>query len=179
MRCGMKYSRVRIMLILISSLIFLSGCVRSNTSTIGKNPNPNPSVASTDYYHRANAIGVENEISYDSVVITTFEDSYSRLADKIRCELKNNNPGKGFYYYYIPFVEYFANDEWIRLSYYPPEAGYDEQWYYCAIENNSELEYSTWITLYPKYLEEKLIPGRYRIVQFVGPTVRYAEFEVI
>ena len=175
----MKRSRVRVIIFLVCSLIVLTSCSRYRTSKIGKNPNQNPTIASSDYYHRANAIGAENEIFYNNVELTAFEDSYSRSVDKIRCELKNKNAGKGFYYYYIPFLEYYANNEWIRLSYYPPESSYDEQWYFCAIENNNELEYSTWITVYPKYLEEKLIPGKYRVVQFVGPTVRYAEFEVV
>ena len=124
-------------------------------------------------------LNVQTEMDYDNISISIEKELFSlEENDAIKCKIINKNIGKGFYYYYIPFVEYYNNNEWVRLSYYPPETEYDEQWYFCAVEGNDNMEYSTITTFYPQYVREELVEGRYRLVVFVGTNKYYAEFNL-
>lgn len=141
-------------------------------------PNPNPQVMAEEQY-KTNFLDVPCETDYRNITINKIDGNVSNLkASQIVFELKNHNKGKGFYYYYIPFVEFYQNGEWIRLSYYPIETRFDEEWYFCAETGNSNKEFGTKIIVNTKYIKERLIAGKYRIAQFVGPTVVYCEFEI-
>lgn len=123
-------------------------------------------------------LDVDVETDYDHIKIELDNDIYPLDFDKIICKLTNENVGKGFYYYYIPFLEKQEDDEWIRLSYTPPEIRYDATWHFCAIEGNTTEPNSTLKYLHSEYINDDLEPGKYRIVIFVGPNEYTAEFEL-
>lgn len=154
-------------------LIMISACYKSKTgiSPIQPNIDPEPNQNQECF------LDVCLESDYNHIFLRTMETTYQLDTENITCELINQNPGRGFYFYYIPFIEFYDGDRWVRLSYYPEETQWDEQWYLCAIEN-SDAPFSTRIVLQTKSIKENLVPGRYRIVQFVGPTKCYAEFEM-
>lgn len=140
-------------------------------------PNKDPETMSADDLSSTSPIDVQNELEYDNMSVSLEKKSYS-VDEIIRCTITNGNVGKGFFYYYVPFIEYYNNEEWVRLSYYPPETQYDEQWYFCAIEGNDNKENSTVIMFDPQYVSETLKEGRYRLVIFMGQNKYYAEFSM-
>lgn len=141
-------------------------------------PNGDPDVLSEEFLSEPTPLNVKNELEYDKITVSLDKESYSLEDEVIKCTVKNGNVGKGFYYYYIPFIECYSENKWNRLSYYPPETQYDEQWYFCAIEGNDDIEYSTTITFDPQYVSDVLKEGKYRLVIFVGPNKYYVEFDL-
>ncbi len=64
-------------------------------------------------------LAFEMEQDYENIIVYTEHDSYMVGSEQIVYTIKNNNVGKGFYYYSIPHIEYFCHEEWIKLTYYP------------------------------------------------------------
>ena len=157
--------------------VLVCGCSNKHSKNSDYPPNENPGGSIEEFVDNPSPLNVENEDMYNNISIKLDKELYNSQ-DVVECTITNANKGKGFYYYYIPFVEYFNGEEWIRLSYYPSETEYEEQWYYCAVEGSDNLEYSTNITLDMKYIKEQLIDGKYRLLVFVGPNEYKAEFEI-
>lgn len=84
------------------SVICLSGC-NSNTSLIEGNSDPEP-IKSEDQEIQ-NFLDVEVDSSYDSIIVKMEKDSYSVDSEQIICTVQDNNVGKAFYFYEIPFIE--------------------------------------------------------------------------
>lgn len=147
------------------------------SSDITKNPNIDPEILSSDFLLEPTPLDVQNEMNYDKIIVSLDKQEYSLENENVVCSITNQNVGAGFYYYYIPFVEYYNNNEWVRLSYYPPETEFDGQWYFCAIDGYENIEFSTAVKFEPEYVREELSKGKYRLVLFVGPNKYYAEFE--
>ena len=125
-----------------------------------------------------NPLNVPVETDYDNIKVELENNIYPLNFDKIKYTITDKNVGKGFYYYYIPFLEKQKDDKWIRLSYTPPETQYEEAWYFCAVEGNTTEPNSTTQYLIAKYINEDLTTGKYRLVLFVGPNEYTAEFEL-
>ena len=163
---------------LILSCSFITGIFHKNEIRPIK-PNPDPQPMSESEYEYSFP-DMPSETDYSNLVLTKTDGNISSLKTaQIVLDLKDQNKGKGFYFYYIPFIEFYQNGEWIRLSYYPIETQWDEQWYFAASEDDLDVEVSARIVVNTKYIMETLIPGKYRIAQFAGPTVVYCEFEMM
>ena len=118
-----------------------------------------------------------------NIICYTENEQYHSYVEKIVVTIKNQNPGKGFYYYAIPYIEKNIDGEWVRLNY--NEKAQErfsverEWWEFCGIQGDDTIPYSTNNVFFPNDLEENLTIGEYRIVIFVGKEIIYAPFTVV
>ena len=120
--------------------------------------------------------GVNIENDYTNFNVYTDKEIYSDQDEFIDCIVENNNVGKAFYFYTIPFVEKQENDDWINVVYKNSRLLYESNWALCYIENNTTIPNSTIVRLPVEYIKDKLVTGRYRLVVFVGNSKVYAPF---
>lgn len=176
----MKHNKSYILAIFTATLLVLFGCVsKNNIIPIDPNPDPDvPYISSTPHYYGDNYF--EMETDYSNITVTIEHDSYPLDTERINTTITNTNVAKGFTFYDFPLLEFYQDGEWVRLSYYPNDY-YSEisKWPVCGLVNNTTDCYSTVITFLPRYVQEDLIPGQYRLVYFVGPRVLYQEFEFV
>lgn len=135
-------------------------------------PNTYPETLSNDELS-----GPVNEVAYDNIQVKMNKDKYSIYDRQISCTISDGNAGKAFYYHHYPLVEYKDGDNWVRLSYYPPESDYEIQWFQCYDETDKNKKNSTVVSFFPEYMEEDFVVGQYRLIIFIGPNTYYAEFE--
>ena len=123
---------------------------------------------------------VEAETDYSNIVAYAEQSEYSADEAVIKYHIRNNNKSKGFWKYDCLLVQYYNGWEWTTL----PLKG-----------NGTHDEYSGWMFWYGmddegyvvrdvRYdLNERLavevIPGTYRIVEFVADRALYIEFKII
>ena len=62
----------------------------------------------------------EMETDYDNISVETELTTYPKSTEEIIYTITNHNVGKGFYYFSIPYIEYYEQGKWVRLAYYPP-----------------------------------------------------------
>ena len=124
-------------------------------------------------------VDVEPEQDYSSITAFTDKDVYLLDFDKITVTVKNENAGKGFYFFDIPVIEYNDNGNWVRLNYSPKSYEIPEQWALCAIPDDPERQFSTVMTIFKDRLEGNWKTGEYRAVIFAGKETIYAPFRII
>ncbi len=101
------------------------------------------------------------ETNYDNISVSTEMPTYSKDTEKIIYTITNHNIGKGFYYFSMPYIKYYDNEEWQHLAYYPPN--YSEEltgWNICGIEGNDKIEYSCNGIFYPQSISEGIKDGQ-------------------
>lgn len=152
--------------LILSILLALSGCKKEENPQYTINPDP-PSVDITQTV----PMDFEMETDYGNISVKTERNIYPKNTEKIVYTITNHNPGKGFYYFSLPYVEFYDGESWIRLAYYPPdyhqEAGV---WNVCGVEGEPEMEFSTNGIFYPQSVTGGIQDGAYRLVIFVGDT---------
>lgn len=162
-----------IVLLFIFVLIMLSGCNNLESQVKTPNKDPEPIDIATPV-----PLEFEMESDYGNIISKTELPIYSKDTEKIIYTITNNNVGKGFYYFSIPCIEYYDNNKWIRLTYYPPDYTQEaERWNICGIEGNNEIQYSCNGAFFPQSVSEGIGDGLYRLVIFVGDKKVYAEFK--
>lgn len=120
----------------------------------------------------------EMETDYDNPSVKTEFLTYPGDTEKIVYTVTNHNKGKGFYYFSIPYIEYYDQEKWVRLAYYPPN--YTEEsgrWLICGIEGNADIPYSCSGVFYPQSVTGGIKAGKYRLIIFVGDKNVFSEFE--
>ena len=157
------------------SVICLSGC-NSNTSLIKGNSDPEP-IKSEDQEIQ-NFLDVEVDSSYDNIIVKMEKDSYSVDSEQIICTVQDNNVGKAFYFYEIPFIEKRIDDNWVRL-YYNSNRLDIAQWMLCAEEGNTTEPNSSRYTVRLADIKPKVTPGEYRLVVFTAKKTLYAPFTLV
>ena len=123
-------------------------------------------------------VDIEPEQDYRSITAFTDKDVYPLDFDKITVTVKNENAGKGFYFFDIPVIEYNDNGKWVRLNYSPKSYEIPEQWAFCGIENAPDRQFSTVMSIFSDRLEGKWKTGEYRAVVFAGTETIYAPFGI-
>lgn len=167
----MKSHRRTIISLILCLLLSFSGC--------GNAPNTDPEPYKIPGSPESCPFDVILETDYSNITVETEFPSYSKDVDEISYTLTNNNVARGFYFYFMPYIEKYQFGEWVRLSYYPPEYENDaSKWHLCALEGNTTDKYSTLQYLDPEYVSPKMTKGKYRLVVFVGDQIAYAEFEI-
>lgn len=179
-------------IVLIVLTIGMTSCSNSNVSQDNSSnlnydtdfpaqTNPNTDQFETGYEDFG--IGVTPEQDYSNIICYTENEQYHSDVDKIVVTIKNQNSGKGFYYYAIPYVEKKLNGEWLRLNY--NEKAQErfsmerDWWEFCGIPDNNTIPFSTNITLSSDDLEEKFTSGEYQMVIYVGKEIKYAPFAIV
>ena len=157
------------------SVICLSSC-NSNTSLIEGNSDPEP-IKSEDQEIQ-NFLDVEVDSSYDNIIVKMEKDSYSVDSEQIICTVQDNNVGKAFYFYEIPFIEKKIDDNWVRL-YYNSNRLDIAQWMLCAEEGNTTEPNSSRYTVRLADIKPKVTPGEYRLVVFTAKKTLYAPFTLV
>ena len=119
------------------------------------------------------------DTDYSAITVETEFPSYAKDTEEIRYTITNSHEGKGFYYFFIPYIEYYDSGSWTRLAYYPPEY-YQEngRWCLCGIENSAEKNFSVSGRFCPEYISGEVKDGLYRLVIFVGDKKIYGPFEL-
>ena len=103
------------------------------------------------------------------------KDSYPLDFEEIACIVQNNNVGKAFYLYEIPFIEQKIDGDWVRL-YYNSDRLDIAQWVLCAEEGNTTEPNSTRYIVRLDDISPKVTPGEYRLVVFTAKKTLYAPF---
>ncbi len=163
--CDIKTKSKFAILLLILPLLLVSCSENSRVEQVYSEPIFDVSLKSKDHLFLEN---VENETDYSNIIIYSDCQAYPNDATEIALVLTDNNIGKGFYFYPIPFIEKKQNGEWIRIAYRDPSANYESTWHYCAIENNTAQSNSTIVTLLAEYLEGGFSTGEYKVTVYVG-----------
>lgn len=150
----------------LAILIGLSGCKKDEMGVAPVLADPSPADITQTV-----PMDFEMETDYSNISVKTEKDTYSKDTEEIVYTITNHNPGKGFYYFSLPYVEFYDGESWIRLAYYPPdyrqEAG---RWNTCGVEGEPEMEFSTNGIFYPQSVTDGIQDGAYRLVIFVGDT---------
>ncbi len=154
------------------SVICLSGC-SSNSSQIEGNSDPEP--ISSGEQQIQDFLDVEVDSSYDNIIAKMEKDSYPLDFEEIACIVQNNNVGKAFYLYEIPFIEQKIDGDWVRL-YYNSDRLDIAQWVLCAEEGNTTEPNSTRYIVRLDDISPKVTPGEYRLVVFTAKKTLYAPF---
>ncbi|MDD3251346.1 MAG: hypothetical protein PHV18_02165 [Lachnospiraceae bacterium] len=169
----MKKQKCIIVFLILSVLVLISGCIKTESKEHEVNVNPEP-IDITESV----PLDFEMETDYSNIMVKTELSVYPKGTEKIVYTITNNNAGKGFYYFSIPYIEYYDKDEWVRLAYYPPDY-YQEigRWDICGIEGNKEIPYSCNGVFYPQSILNGIEDGTCRLVIFAGNNEIYAEFK--
>ncbi len=169
----MKKMFIVILLIFIPFLIV-------SCSTPSENSTPtNPDVSQFENGYHDFGIDVETEQDYSNIIAFTEFETYTPDFEEINITVKNENQGKGFYLYMIPFLEKLEDGEWIRLEYDMSLLTNESNWGFCGIEGDKTAQFSTQISILSDFLIDKPSTGDYRAVVFVGATIIYAPFKII
>lgn len=170
----------------IFSVFVLSSCGSneidsSNTTLLAPTEfpaqtNPNIDQFETGYDDFGDMVA---EQDYGNIICFTDNESYPQDFEKIIITVQNQNEGKGFYIYRVPFIEKKINDEWERLNYSQETLLYgDDNWGFCGIEDRKDIKYSTELNIWYERLKDTWTVGDYRVVIFVGKEVIYAPFTI-
>ena len=139
----------------------------------------NPSTEQFRNGYGGYVVDIEPEQDYSKITAVTDNDVYPLDFDKITVTVKNENAGKGFYFFDIPVIEYNDNGKWVRLNYSPKSYEIPEQWAFCGIENAPDKQFSTVMSIFRDRLEGNWKTGEYRAVVFAGTETIYAPFGII
>jgi len=137
-----------------------------------------PDVSGFDNGYQDFGIDVETEQDYSRIIAYTEFESYTTDFELINIIIKNENPGKGFYFYMMPYLEKMEEGEWIRLEYDVSKRTYESNWAFCGIEGDKTSQYSTRIAIATDYLRDEPTPGDYRVVLFVGARTLYVPIKI-
>lgn len=163
---------------LLCSSILLCGCSDKETSEQNITGNNDPATITDGERTVHSFLNIEEETNYDNLVVKTSESTYKVSDDIVTGVITNNDPGKGFYYYEIPFIEKNINGEWVRFLNKSNRLDV-AVWLFCGIEGNNDKPNSCNITTKFSDYEPKIDEGSYRLVVFTAEKVLYAEFNVI
>ncbi len=158
----------------LAAATLLSSC---NAGGFPAQTDPDTSRFDNGYTSYSNDYTAEQD--YSNIIAFTDKQEYPTTFDKITVTIKNENPGKGFYFFSIPVIEYNDKGEWKRLNYSPESYEIPEQWALCAILDDTERQFSTSQSIFNDRLKGSWNPGEYRAVVFVGKETVYAPFEII
>ncbi len=126
----------------------------------------------------------DNEQDYSNIICYAEQEVYPADTERINITVENQNVGKGFYVYDLPYIEKNTDGEWVRLKFDDEffntyMARGDSKWVYCYIENSKTTPFSTLVCILPaEQLAEPLTEGDYRAVVFVGKETLYAPFKI-
>ena len=149
-------------------------------STHSENSAPtNPDMSQFENGYHDYGIGFEAEKDYSNIIAFTEFETYTSDFEMINIIIKNKNPGKGFYFYMIPFLEKMEDGEWIRLNYYTSILSNESNLAFCGIEGDKTSQFSTRTAILSDFLSDKPSTGDYRAVVFVGARIIYAPFKII
>lgn len=121
----------------------------------------------------------ENETDYSAIAAAAEFSEYRRDTKKINLTVTDQNPGKCFYVFHVPFLEALRNGEWKRLNYRPPALTEEGGWIYSVISPSAEESSGIELTLEREYLFDDFSTGEYRAVIFIGDRKVYAPFAVV
>lgn len=168
------FTRVICFISLLPLSLFLTSCDKKNESSHDGNADPNP--ISNEEKNIHTMLGIDEEPSYDMISITSSQKIYDISTDIISCVVTDENIGKGFYYYEIPFIEFYSdNNKWERL-YYNSDRLEHAQWLFCGM--NSSSQSTCTLSIEMKRVDFDFVPGNYRFVVFTADNTLYAEFEL-
>lgn len=166
---------IKKLLFLVSLMALISSC--STSTSFPAQTNPDTSQFDAGYTTYSDDAMLEED--YSNIIAFTDKQEYPPAFEKITVTIKNENPGKGFYFFTIPVIEYNDNGVWKRLNYSPESYEIPEQWALCAILDDNERQFSTAQSIFNDRLKGSWNPGEYRAVVFVGKETVYAPFAII
>ena len=67
------------------------------------NPDPEP-LGAASFTGKSEMPGLGNEVMYDNIKVEMEETTYKLGEEKIKCNIINQNVGKGFWIYHIPLL---------------------------------------------------------------------------
>ncbi len=173
----MKFEKRTFSLILCLALS-LCGCRGKELSEISIKGNPDPAPISDGERTIHKMLNIEEEADYDNIFAESLESTYNTTDDFITCKVTDCNPGKGFYYYEIPYLEKNINGEWVRLFNNSNQLDV-ATWFFCGIEGNTSNPNSCNIKAKLSDFDPKIDEGKYRFVVFTADKTLYANFSVI
>lgn len=163
----MRAKILKIVFTLVFILVVISGCSNEQELTI-------PPFEITD--EMGDFLGIESETDYNNISAFTDSTTYTTEVEQISITVKNNNPGKGFYFYSVPVVQVQNNNgQWKTLNYATPEY---KQWLFCGTEDNTTTPNECCILIKTVYLSDNLKPGNYRVAIYLKQVITYAEFSI-
>jgi len=177
--------------LILSGAILLTGCAekdggqQSDTSvSLWSFEQTDPDTEMFETGYPAFFSEEDNEQDYSNIICYSEQEVYPADTERIDITVENQNVGKGFYVYDLPYIEKNTDGEWVRLEF--DEEFYNnfmamanDKWPYCYIENSETTPFSTRVCILPaEELAEPLTEGDYRAVVFVGKETIYAPFKI-
>lgn len=159
----------RFFIILMS--IFAISCTSCDSKQNQIICNKDPELLSVEDRNIHQLLGISEDESYENIVIHSLKETYSTDDEKLTCVVTNENIGKGFYYYNIPFIEKNIDDNWVRLN----NTTSNPEWYFCGADDKSVTNECHISTLFEN-IEPSLTNGEYRFVIFTAEKVLYTNF---
>ena len=120
-------------------------------------------------------LGFSMETDYTSIEASIEKSTYSVDFDEIKITVVDNNPGKAFWLFTIPFLKHQNGDEMIVLPFnsklYLDVYGERDLWGICGIIGNDSESNKTMLKLRKKNYVYSFVPGTYIICIYVGERV--------
>lgn len=155
-------------------------CLMKKALVSMKNEAPPPFDENKNFFHEMLGIAVDE--TYDNISAVSLESVYRTDATELICELKNANLGKGFYFFPLPFLEKYENDDWKQLYNGDPSIYYQygDGYALCgAADHVTDKEFSTRVKIQTENLTPGLTEGHYRFKIYTAKNILYAEFDVV
>ncbi len=175
--------------LILSGAMLLTGCGKDGDTSTAQNyewdfEQTDPDTERFETGYPAFFSEEDNEQDYSNIICYAEQEVYPADTERINITVENQNVGKGFYVYDLPYIEKNTDGEWVRLKFDDEffntyMARGDSKWVYCYIENSKTTPFSTLVCILPaEQLAEPLTEGDYRAVVFVGKETIYAPFKI-
>ncbi len=133
-------------------------------------------IPSVDFdIYSSNGLRITPEKDYDNFVVSADDSHFSSDVEQIKFHLKNNNPGRGFYFYNAPIVDKMIKGEWKAVA-YDPSSKRISRYGFCGNENDAATCFSAVIRLYLEFLQVSELSGQYRVGLITPKKIFYYYF---
>ncbi|HZK22035.1 MAG TPA: hypothetical protein VFC76_07165 [Oscillospiraceae bacterium] len=140
------------LIVFITMTFLLSSCKNEKSDILEL-----PQFVDTLNIHEGLDIVPEND--YSHITAKPEFETYDIGTEKVRITVQNENPGKGFYMYFLPYLQFKDGDVWRNVKYSNPEI---TDWSFVGKENNTTEKNYTYVYIHTKYIEN-LKTGEYRV----------------
>lgn len=165
-------------IVFMSMILFCCGCSsdHQDEEMIVGNDDPAPITEKERSMHVI--LGMSEDTDYTNIHADSKEAEYTLDTEYVTCVLTNENVGKGFYYYSVPFIEAEKDGEWVRLLNDSEDVQY-AQWAFCGREGNTTEPNSCAVKTALSDITPEMTAGKYRFVVFTAENTLYAEFQLV
>lgn len=161
--------KIKVLLTIVAILIGVVGCTNTTEDEL--------CIPEFDIAEGMGAsFGIDEETDYSRIVAYTDSAKYERGVETITVTIRNDNPGRGFYYYSVPVLQIQVDEGvWKTVEQNNPRIA---EWLFCGVEGNVSNPNECCVMIKSSYFDNALKKGEYRVAVFAKDTIVFAEFSI-